>query len=75
MLPVNTVLDQCTFEVYSTEYNRPVTDLREKDVETVLPRSKDIERSSGNRTVLIVRGPHKGASGTVSSIDKKRDKV
>ena len=75
VLPVTTVLDQFSFEVFSDEHNRSITDLREKDVETVLPRSKDVEKSHGNRTVLIVRGRHQGASGIVNSIDKKRDKV
>ena len=75
ILPVTTVLDQATFEVFSSEHNRPITDLREKDVETALPRSKDVERSSGNLTVIIVKGKHKGSIGTVNSIDKKRDKV
>ena len=72
---MTTVLDHATFEVYSRNHNRPVTELREKDVETALPRSKDIERAAGNRTVVIVRGKHKGSYGTVNSIDKKRDKV
>lgn len=49
VLPVTTVLDQYSFEVFSDELNRPITDLREKDIETVLPRSKDIEREIGNR--------------------------
>jgi hypothetical protein len=75
VLPVTTVLDQSTFEVYSDQLNRPITELREKDVETVLPRSKDIEKGQGNRTVQIVRGKEKGSTGTVKSIDKKRDKV
>ena len=44
VLPVNAVLDKHTFEVFSEELNRPITELREKDIETVLPRSKDIER-------------------------------
>ena len=75
VLPVTTVLDQYSFEVFSDELNRPITDLREKEIETVLPRSKDIEREIGNRTVLIVRGRHEGSQGTVSSIDKKKDRV
>ena len=75
VLPVTTVLDRYSFEVFSHELNRPISELREKDVETVLPRSKDIEREQGNRTVVVVRGPHKGAVGLVNSIDKKRDKV
>jgi len=45
-LPVITVLDQYTFEVFSSELNREFTNIREKDVETVLPRSKEIERNS-----------------------------
>ena len=44
VLPVTAVHNQYTFEVYSEELNRHITDLREKDVETVLPRSKDIEK-------------------------------
>ena len=77
-MPVTTVLDQSTFEVFSKEHNRPITELRERDIETVLPRSKDLEKAQqGNdrTTVLIVRGRHKGATGTVNQIDKKRDKV
>ncbi len=75
VLPVTTVLDQTTFEVFSSQLNRPITELRERDVETVLPRSKDVEKGQGNRTVQIVRGKEKGSIGTVKSIDKKRDKV
>lgn len=75
VFPVTTVLDQFTFEVFSKELNRPLTELRERDVETVLPRSKDVERETGCRSVVVVRGPHKGSLGVVSSIDKKRDKV
>lgn len=75
VLPVSTVLSETTFEVFSREHNRHITELREKDVETALPRSKDIEKATGNRTVIIVRGRYRGASGTVNSIDKKRDKV
>lgn len=75
VVPVTTVLDESTFEVFSKEHNRPITELREKDVETVLPRSKDLERGDGERTVLIVRGRYKGAVGTVKHIDKKRDEV
>lgn len=75
VLPVTTVLDKTTFEVFSAQLNRPITELRERDVETVLPRSKDVEKGQGNRTVLIVSGRDKGLSGTVKSIDKKRDKV
>ena len=33
VLPVTTVLDQYSFEVFSDELNRPITDLREKDIE------------------------------------------
>ena len=69
------VLDQYTFEVYSQEHNRAITELRERDVETVLPRSKDVERSQGDRTVVVVRGRHRGAIGTVNQIDKRGDKV
>ena len=65
VVPVTTVLDQSTFEVYSAELNRPITDLYERDVETVLPRSKDVEKGQGDRTVMVVRGRHKGTSGTV----------
>ena len=66
IVPVTTVLDHATFEVYSQEHNRPITDLRERDVETVLPRSKDVEKGQGQLTVMVVRGRHKGATGTVN---------
>ena len=76
VLPVMTVLDRCTFEVFSEELNCAFTYLREKDIETVLPRSKDIEqRDKGNLDVIILRGENKGSTGTVKSIDKKKDKV
>ena len=74
-LPVITIHDQCTFEVYSDELNREFTNLREKDVETVLPRSKDIDKDSEACSVLIVRGKHKGQSGKIHSIDRKHDAV
>ena len=77
VLPIMTVLDRCTFEVFSEELNCAFTYLREKDIETVLPRSKDLEgeRDKSNVDVIILRGEHKGSSGSVRSIDKKRDKV
>lgn len=59
-LPVITVLDQYTFEVFSSELNREFTNIREKDVETVLPRSKEIEKNPESCQVLIVRGEHRG---------------
>ena len=43
VVPVTNVHDANTFEVYSKELNREFTDLREKDIETVLPRSRDLE--------------------------------
>ena len=55
-----TVLDQNTFEVFSRELNCEFTCLREKDIETVLPRSKELESNCGNIEVLILRGEHKG---------------
>jgi len=77
VLPVMTVLDRCTFEVFSRELNCEFTNLREKDIETVLPRSRDLEgeRDKSNKDVIILRGEHKGSSGTVRSIDKKKDQV
>ena len=76
VLPVMTVLDRCTFEVFSEELNCAFTYLREKDIETVLPRSKDLEqRDKGNIDVKILKGEYKGSIGTVKSIDKKKDKV
>ena len=75
VLPVVTVLDRCTFEVFSRELNREFTCLREKDIETVLPRSKELEGNPTSLEVLIVRGDHKGQSGQVRSIDKKKDRV
>ena len=76
VLPVMTVLDRCTFEVFSEELNCAFTYLREKDIETVLPKSKDLEqRDKGNLDVKILRGEYKGSNGTVKSIDKKKDKV
>lgn len=62
VLPVMTVLDRCTFEVFSRELNCEFTNLREKDIETVLPRSRDLEseRDKRNIDVLILRGEHKG---------------
>ena len=77
VLPVMTVLDNCTFEVFSREMNCEFTSLREKDIETVLPRTKDLEgdQDKTNVEVIIVRGDHKGQSGSVRAIDKKKDKV
>ena len=77
VLPVMTVLDRCTFEVFSEELNCAFTYLREKDIETVLPRSKDLEgsREKTNLDVIILKGEYKGQIGTVRSIDKKKDKV
>ena len=71
-----TVLDRCTFEVFSEELNCAFTYLREKDIETVLPKSKDLDsRDKTNLDVKILRGEYKGSTGTVKSIDKKKDKV
>ena len=71
-----TVLDRCTFEVFSEELNCAFTYLREKDIETVLPKTKDLEsRDKPNLEVKILRGEYKGSTGTVKSIDKKKDKV
>ena len=60
------MLDRETFEVHSREHNRLITELRERHVETVLPRSKDVERGQGDLTVLVVRGKHRGSTGTVN---------
>ena len=43
VVPVTNVLSQSVFEVYSKDLNRHVSDLREKDIETVMPRSKHVE--------------------------------
>ena len=76
VLPIMTVLDRCTFEVFSEELNCAFTYLREKDIETVLPKSKDLDsRDKTNLDVKILRGEYKGSTGTVKSIDKKKDKV
>ena len=52
--------------MYSKEHNRLITELRERDVETVLPRTKDIDKGQGDLTVLVVRGKYKGSTGTVN---------
>ena len=48
-MPVVNILDSTTFEVYSKDLNREFTELREKDVETVLPRSKDLNKESSEK--------------------------
>lgn len=49
IVPVTTVLNHYSFEVYSDALKKPISSLREKDVETALPRSKDVEAGTGNR--------------------------
>ena len=72
---VTNVLDQYNFEVAPCEMSSRLeptyTDLREKDLETVLPSSKKLEDSTS--LIKIVSGEHLGRTGKVLSIDKKRD--
>jgi transcription antitermination factor NusG len=76
VVPVTNVHDSYTFEIYSKELNREFTDLKERDIETVLPKSKDIEAGKeSNLTVKVVRGSYRGSTGVVKAIDKRKDKV
>jgi transcription antitermination factor NusG len=47
--------------------NRIVRDLREKDLQTVVPKPGE--------TVLILRGPQQGEKAQVFQRDKKKEKV
>jgi len=81
---VTTILDKFSFEAVriSEEDDRRhhrddkadetiFADLREKDLETVLPSSKDF----ATKPVIVLRGSHKGESGKIIDMDKRRDKV
>lgn len=74
---VTNVLDQYKFEVAPLEMSSRLepsyTELKEKDLETVLPSSKKLEDSSS--IIKIVDGEHRGRTGKIVSLDKKRDKV
>lgn len=76
VVPVTSVLSQTAFEVYCKDLNRHVGDLREKEIETVMPRSKHLEKKEeGPTKVKVLRGENAGRIGIVQHLDKKRDKV
>jgi len=70
-----TVLDQYTFEVVpltdDPRLDKIYTNIREKDLETVLPKDK----TKSTDQVVIVKGEHRGRTGKMLSRDKKRDEV
>ena len=71
-LIVSGVLSEFAFEVKAD--GKVIIDLRERDVETVLPSSSQL--ATGRRIdCLIVRGVFKGRAGKILQIDKKRDVV
>lgn len=61
---VRTVLDAYTFEVCEPGSTQTLSDLREKDIETVLPSSKDLA-SGQNTAVMLLRGANRGKHGRV----------
>ena len=68
------VLDAFKFEAAEPGTYEILNELREKDIETVLPSSKDLAANI-NTNVMLLRGQHRGKTGKVLSIDKKRDAV
>jgi hypothetical protein len=66
------VLSEYAFEAKLDQ--RIYSDLRERDLETVLPTSKQLLNNI-RLDVIVVRGSHKGKSAKVLMIDKKRDIV
>lgn len=80
LVKITTIFDKYSFEAIPLDDDSKgrdvvaITDLREKDLETVLPTRTEIE--NGERTqVMIVYGRYKGQLGKVLSVDKKRDRV
>ena len=80
LVKITTIFDKYSFEAIPLDEDQKghdvvsITDLREKDLETVLPTRTEIEH--GERIqVLIVYGKYKGQTAKVISIDKKRDRV
>ena len=73
------VLDRYSFEAVPVESSSRLdpsyTNLREKDLETVLPSSKRLDEGKSNYMLKILYGEHSGRTGKCLSIDKKRDKV
>ena len=72
---VRTVLDAYSFEASEPGSSTILSDLREKDIETLLPSSKDLQAPNGKSTVMLLCAAHRGKSGKVLSIDKKKDLV
>ena len=66
------MLSEFSFE--ATFEGKVYTQLRERDLETVLPSSSQLV-SQKRTDVVVVRGQCKGMKGQVLSIDKKRDVV
>ena len=66
------VLDKYKFSLALIEEERSnqqlYNNIREKDIETVIPKGKDEE-------VVIVRGENKGEIGKVLSRDKKSEEI
>jgi hypothetical protein len=72
-LKITAVLDESTFEA-CLEKGNIIGEIREKDLETVLPNSTQLAR--GERTqAMVLRGEYTGRIGKVIGIDKKRNKV
>jgi hypothetical protein len=70
------VLDAYSFEASEPGAYQIIGDLREKDIETMLPSSKDLlTPNDKNTSVILLRGENRGKSGKVLSIDKKKDLV
>ena len=61
---VRTVHDAFKFDAEEPGSYEILGDLREKDIETVLPSSKDLQ-SEVNTTVMLLRGEHRGKVGKV----------
>lgn len=71
---VRTVHDAFKFDAKEPGSYEILGDLREKDIETVLPSSKDLQ-GGVNTAVMLLRGEHRGKVGKVLTIDKKKDVV
>ena len=67
------MLDSYKFEANERGFSEIFSDLREKDIETVLPSSKDLQNQ--RNVIMLLNGPNRGKTGHVLSIDKKKDAV
>ena len=71
-LKITAVLSEHAFEASCN--GKIYSDLRERDLETVLPSSSQLDKRR-RETVQILRGSLRGKQGKVLHVDKKRDKV